>query len=380
MDISTILEYIKENGSATIAEVCHKYGIGYKEARSFFADLEQKGLAKIEGSGFVYCGKKESDSEDDEDDEDEEEEGNETDIDEYIANLRRRLMKRIMGERSDADDTRDDEQKDEDESEDEEDSEEGAEDESEDIEDADDAEDAEDAEDADDAEDAATSLSRCIEATKRSLASYKTNAQETESQGEDDEKDWDEEPVSELEARADRERELLITELDGLFKEGEATGAASVGGELEESKQNVIRELMRIEGEAVAEGSTGGKARRVGFRHFIVAAIDDISVEEHEYYDDVRADLFYPDGTLYEISLMFDHYFTDNGKTLEYLVGKMDVTDEKVLAEIRRTAAQYSAELVDNELIARVDLDPQTALVNFMRFAVAIDAVAGINV
>ena len=106
MDISTILEYIKENGSATIAEVCHKYGIGYKEARSFFADLEQKGLAKIEGSGFVYCGKKESDSEDDEDDEDEEEEGNETDIDEYIANLRRRLMKRIMGERSDADDTR----------------------------------------------------------------------------------------------------------------------------------------------------------------------------------------------------------------------------------------------------------------------------------
>ena len=368
MDISTILEYIKENGSATIAEVCHKYGIGYKEARSFFADLEQKGLAKIEGSGFVYCGKKESDSEDDEDEEDEEEEGNETDIDEYIANLRRRLMKRIMGERSDADDTRDDEQKDEDESEDEEDSEEGSEDESEDI------------EEAEDADDAATSLSRCIEATKRSLDSYKKNAQETESQGEDDEKDWDEEPVSELEARADRERELLITELDGLFKEGEATGAASVGGELEESKQNVIRELMRIEGEAVAEGSTGGEARRVGFRHFIVAAIDDILVEEHEYYDDVRADLFYPDGTLYEINLMFDHYFTDNGKTLEYLVGKMDVTDEKVLAEIRRTAAQYSAELVGNELIARVDLDPQTALVNFMRFAVAIDAVAGINV
>lgn len=355
MDILTLLEYVKKNGRATVAEVRQKFGVGYIKARTLFEELEKKGLVKIEGSGFVYCGKEETD------DDDEEEEGEETDIDDYIANLKRRLMQRMTETSSETDGPVDDAQEVDDESEDEEDSE-------------------DDPGDIEDGDDIATSLSSYIEATRRNLESYKANAQasESEDEGEDDEKDEDEEPVSELEERADREREPLIDELDRLFDEGEATGAAITDDDLQKRKQDVIGRLMKIEGEAVAEGSEGGKARRVGFRHFIVALIDEISVEEHEYYDEIKADISYPDATPYEISLMFDHYLTDNGKTLEYLAGNMDVSDEKVVAEIRRTAASHSAELVGNELIARIPSNPFTALVDFMRFVVAIEAVCGI--
>lgn len=387
MDILTLLKYVKEKGCVTVAEVQRKFCVGYMKARKLFEQLEEKGMVRIEGSGFRYCENAQQENpfeEESSDDEDEEEdEYGDDDIDsripdlqEQIERLRERMNKRLAELREIDHDEDNDEDEDEDADEEEDEDPDGDEDEL-----TDDSADGGFDENADteglnDEEKEYLHNLRY----RREIDKFIKLCDDSEDEGSSSDDDGaDDKNASEPKHAGDEERKDMIHDLDTLFEKGEDSGDALLGGELEEKKLELFDKLKDIEAKEEAKGPGGGKFRQLGTRPFITLALSLLTVEEKEFSDNILAELYYPDRTEYSNSLIFDHYFTDNGKTLEYLSESADVADDKVRTAIRHIAAYHDVELVGDQLIMRVK-DRMNPFISFARFVVAIKEVSEINV
>ena len=324
------LNYLKQKGKVTVAEVQKDFGIDYVSARKMFEELENSGIVEIQGPWFVYTRSgdnsgKTGEKKDKEQTAKADAPGQDSDdADEDFLKKRKSAFDdwvRIIsekegfsfGEQTDPDD-------------------EGNE------------------EDADDDEDEKLNKFHNI---------FRDGKDKPETH-----------PfIRSEETEANTRRNSLIKELDQLCSADD-----SEKPDLEEKMKAVIADLNDVESFAARRG-TVDEGFFTGNRGHILCQIEDISVERGAYKDDLELELSYPDGTPYEISLVFDHFLTDNGKTFAYIEDMIDLTDAKTVEGIKLIAAFYSVEIVDGVLYKFIE-DSSEALIDLMRFAVAIDEIS----
>lgn len=352
------LNYLKQNGRVTVAQVQKDFGIDYVSARKKLQEFENSGIVEIQGPWFVYTrsgdntGKTGEKHEEEQTAKADEAPGPDSDdadgdfLEERKRILRERL--RMIAEREALDDKKDSED-----------------------------------EENEDNDDSGDRIFRDIERAKADRANRFVRY--TGSDADDDEneelnkflnlfpdgEDNQEIPqfIRSVQAGANTRRNRLIIELDRLCSIDD-----SEVPDLEEKRKAVIAELKDAESFAALRGAAD-ESFFTGNRGYIICQVEDIRVARGSYRDDLKLELRYPDDTPYEISLVFDHFLTDNGKTFAYIADKIDLTEEEVVAEIKAVASFYSVEIVDGVLYKSLE-DPAKALLELMRFAVAIDEIS----
>lgn len=361
------LNYLRQKGRVTVAEVQKDFGIGYSDARKKFEEFEKAGIVEIQGPWFVCklsadgAGKTREKQEDPAAEEDKafgEEDGNGEDEEDVITKRiriieeRRRMIAKRQGiSPDDKNDSREEEEKEE--------------------------------SDDDSVEGALKQNMDAIEKAKTDRVNmFVTDVSPDADSDEEDElskflslfSDGEEDPeippfIRSVQAGANTTRSRLIGELDRLFHIDDPEAP-----DLEEKRKTVIKELKDEESSALRTG-TEEDSFFTGNRGHIISRIKDVCVKRNRYGDDIKLELRYPDETPYEISLVYDHFLTDNGKTFAYIAGKIDLTEPEAVAEIRSVASFYSVEIIDGVLYKSLE-DPAKAMIELMRFAVAIDEIS----
>lgn len=358
------LNYLRQKGRVTVAEAQKDFGIGYTDARKKFEEFEKAGIVEIQGPWFVCKPLEEGAGKTREKQENHtakehkslfSDDGNAEEEEDLITKRMRIIEERrrtIAGSQGISSDDKKDSRE-----------EEGEGDNS--------------------VEDSLKQNMNAIEKAKADRINrfMKDVGPDADSDEEDELSklismfpDGEDDPeiplfIRSVQEGANTTRSRLITELDMLFHIDDPEAP-----NLEEKRKTVIEELKDEESSALRTG-TEEDSFFTGNRGHIISRIKDVCVKRNRYGDDLKLELRYPDETPYEISLVYDHFLTDNGKTFAYIAGKIDLTEPEAVAEIRSVASFYSVEIIDGVLYKSLE-DLAKAMIELMRFAVAIDEIS----